>query len=128
MVDPTPTYRYYQIKPVPKPRMVHSDRWRKRPPVLRYWAFCDHVRLLGVVLPEQGAAVTFCLPMPKSWSKKKRKEMNNQRHTSRPDLSNLLKALEDAVYTDDSKIWHYADLRKVWAVEGAIIIKEGLGT
>lgn len=49
----------YPITPVPKPRQVHSDKWMKRPPVLRYRAFCDECRLHKVALPLHGAHVTF---------------------------------------------------------------------
>jgi Holliday junction resolvase RusA-like endonuclease len=112
----------YPVSPVAKPRMTQRDTWKKRPVVMRYRAFCDKVRAAGVKLPEAGANLTFCLPMPKSWSKKKRVKMNGQPHQSRPDISNLLKALEDALFSEDSHIWHYGELKKVWAEEGMIII------
>ena len=35
----------YDITPCPKPRQTQSDKWKKRPPVLRYRAFADEVRL-----------------------------------------------------------------------------------
>ena len=37
-------------------------------------------------------------------------------------ISELLKALEDAVYADDSHIWSYSALQKRWSIEGAITI------
>jgi hypothetical protein len=60
----------YPIVPMGKPRMTRADKWKKRPEVMRYRAFCDEVRLRGVALPESGAHVTFVLPMPASWSKR----------------------------------------------------------
>ncbi len=59
--------------------------------------------------------------MPGSWSKAKKERMNNRYHQQKPDLSNLLKAIEDAVYKNDSAI---ADIHvaKKWGYEGAIII------
>jgi Holliday junction resolvase RusA-like endonuclease len=69
-----------------------------------------------------GAEVHFVLPMPKSWSDTKRAEMLGQPHQQKPDISNLLKALEDAVVKDDSKIWHYAAQSKTWGEEGSIEI------
>lgn len=115
--------RQYDINPVPKPRMTRRDKWKKRPCVLEYFAFCDEVRAKGVALPLGGAHVTFILPMPPSWSKKKRLEMFNRPHDQKPDWDNLGKALCDAVYKDDSKIW---DMRvtKYWGHSGAIIIEE----
>jgi Holliday junction resolvase RusA-like endonuclease len=102
--------------------MTQRDKWAKRPAVMRYRAFCDQVRLLGIKLPEAGAKVQFDLPMPDSWSKAKKAKFRGYPHRQRPDLSNLLKALEDAVYGEDACIWHYGEVCKVWAYEGAIRI------
>lgn len=112
----------YAIEPVSKPRQSQRDKWQKRPCVMRYRAFCDECRLRGVHLPVAGAEVHFVLPMPKSWNAAKRFEMKGQPHQVKPDISNLLKALEDAVVKDDSKIWHYAAQSKTWGEEGSIEI------
>ena len=117
----------YPIVPCPKPRMSRSDRWKQRPCVLRYRAFCDEVRLRKIELPTEGASVQFILPMPKSWNEKKRAAMLGQPNTQKPDLSNLIKALEDAVYADDSTIWHYASISKVWGEAGGIVIQHNGG-
>ncbi|MDU3478938.1 MAG: RusA family crossover junction endodeoxyribonuclease [Citrobacter sp.] len=88
----------YDITPMGKPRMTRADKWKKRPEVLRYRAFCDEVRLQGVELRESGSHVTFILPMPASWSKKKRAELNGKPHQAKPDFDNMMKALMDAIY------------------------------
>lgn len=113
----------YPIVPMGKPRMTRADKWKKRPEVMRYRAFCDEVRIRGVVLPVAGAHVTFILPMPASWSKKKRAEMNGKPHQVKPDKDNLEKALLDALFENDAHIW---DLRvtKLWGESGQIIIEE----
>lgn len=113
----------YPITPIPKPRMTQKDRWDKRPPVLRYRAFCDEVKFNRISLPESGYHVTFVLPMPESWSKKKRAEMAGKPHQHKPDADNLLKALMDASYSEDCAVW---DVRvtKRWGNAGEIIIKE----
>ncbi|MEN0629463.1 RusA family crossover junction endodeoxyribonuclease [Phytobacter ursingii] len=113
----------YPIVPMGKPRMTRADKWKKRPEVMRYRAFCDEVRLRGVVLPESGAHVTFVLPMPASWSKKKRQQHNSQPHQAKPDCDNMLKALMDALYEDDAHIWD-CRITKVWGEIGQIIIRE----
>lgn len=115
--------KVYNITPMGKPRMTRADKWKKRPEVLRYRAFCDHVRLLGVELPEAGAHVTFILPMPLSWSKKKRLQHDGQPHQAKPDCDNMLKALMDAIYADDAHVWD-CRVTKVWGETGQIIIKE----
>ena len=115
--------RTYKIKPVPKPRMTQSDKWKQRPCVIRYRQFCDEVRSAGVELPESGAVVSFILPMPKSWSKKKRAKFNGTAHQTKPDLDNLLKALSDAIHDEDCRIWHYGEIKKCWGETGYIIIE-----
>ena len=113
----------YPITPIGKPRMTRRDTWKKRPCVLRYYAFKDLIRLYRVDVPMSGATIRFELPMPPSWSKKKREAMNGQPHQQKPDIDNMLKALLDAVYHDDSVVWHLAGLEKRWAVEGAIMVE-----
>lgn len=115
--------KIYNVVPMGKPRTTRADKWKKRPEVLRYRAFCDHVRLLGVKLPEANSHVTFILPMPKSWSKKKRAEMNGKPHQSKPDKDNLEKALLDALFEDDAHIWD-SRVTKLWGEVGQIIIRE----
>lgn len=112
----------YQVTPVAKPRMTRSDRWKQRPAVMKYRAFCDECRLLGVEVPESGAHIVFNMPMPPSWSKKKKAEMLGQPHQQKPDVDNLVKAIFDAAMPDDSVVW---DIRmtKVWAEAGAIEIR-----
>ena len=113
------------IDPIAKPRMTQRDRWKKRPVVLRYRAFCDEVRLRlqDYSFPPAGAHVTFFIPMPKSWSKKKKREHYMKPHQQKPDVDNLEKALLDALFEDDSHIY---DIRasKYWANEGLITIQE----
>lgn len=113
----------YPITPVPKPRQTQSDRWNKRPRVLRYRAFADECRARKVVVPECGAHITFVLPMPASWSNKKRDTMDGQPHQVKPDKDNLEKALLDAIYGDDSVVWD-SRVTKIWGESGAIIIKD----
>ena len=112
----------YDITPVPKPRMTIGDKWKKRPPVLRYFAFKDEVRLKGVELPVCNYHVTFILPMPKSWSKKKKEEMNGRPHQQKPDKDNLEKALLDAVFEDDAKVWD-GRVSKRWGEVGQVIVE-----
>ena len=52
--------------------------------------------------------ITFHMPIPASWSKKKRDEAELQLHARRPDIDNLAKAVLDAldgvVFKDDGQI------------------------
>ena len=67
-----------------------------------------------LVFPEQGLEINFYLPVPKSWGKWKKRDSHLKLHTSKPDLSNLLKAAEDALLVEDKYIAHYAGLSKRW--------------
>ena len=84
------------------------------PRAKRYVKYCDDLRMIGVWLPDSQASITFLLPMPKSWGKKKKEKMNMTKHQQTPDLKNLLAAVEDATRgkyagnQDDRKIWHYS--------------------
>ncbi|CAM8324105.1 RusA family crossover junction endodeoxyribonuclease [Enterobacter asburiae] len=113
----------YDITPVSKPRMTQRDRWVKRPATAAFWAFKAEVRQLGICLSESGYHVTFIIPMPKSWSQKKRAQLNGQAHQQKPDKDNLEKALLDAIFDDDSRVWD-GRVTKLWGEKGQIIIGE----
>jgi len=110
----------YPIAPMAKPRMTRSDKWKKRDCVMRYRTFKDECRLRGVIVPE-AAHVTYIVPMPNSWSKKKRDSMRGKPHQQRPDLDNFDKGLLDAVLEEDSHIWKLYS-SKVWGDAGWIIV------
>ena len=115
----------YKITPMAKPRMTRSDAWRNppRPIVARYWKFKSWCVLEKVALPCYGSHVTFVLPMPDSWSEKKKKQFDGQPHTQSVDLDNLLKGLCDAIYGNDSVIYDI-HVTKRWGREGKIIIED----
>ncbi|MGK4302143.1 RusA family crossover junction endodeoxyribonuclease, partial [Klebsiella pneumoniae] len=54
--------KIYDITPIGKPRMTRADKWKQRPEVIRYRAFCDEARLRKIHLPDSGAHVTFVMP------------------------------------------------------------------
>jgi Holliday junction resolvase RusA-like endonuclease len=116
--------RYFPIVPVPKPRQTQADRWRKRPAVLRYRAFADECRLMIKQPPRCPFHVTFVLPMPRTWSAKKRKAMDGAPHMTKPDVTNLTKAIEDALWPVDDSHLHDMRITKVWGAEGGIWLEE----
>lgn len=67
-----------------------------------------------LTFPQQGLEINFYLPVPKSWRDHKKRKMHLEGHQSKPDLSNLLKALEDGLLKEDKMIFHYAGLSKRW--------------
>lgn len=113
----------HRIDPYPKPRMTRCDQWKPSAAARRYFAFRDHVRLLRISVPEQGAWIIFHLPVPASWSEKKKLAHIGRRHQQKPDKDNLEKGLLDAVYGEDCVVWD-ARVTKLWAREGGIEIRE----
>jgi hypothetical protein len=109
--------------------MTRADTWKRRPVVLRYRAYRDALRDLALgerfVFPDAGAAMVFHMPMPESWSKKKRDRMRGQPHRQKPDLDNLEKGVIDALLSEDSGVWHLAGATKLWSDEGAVEINLG---
>ncbi len=108
----------YPITPVPAPRQVRSDKWNPRPMVVRYRAFRDEVRLRGVRIHPQ-VKLVFHIPMPKSWSKRKKAAMFGSPHMQTPDLDNFTKAILDAYTSSDAHVWNIHAV-KIWMIEGAV--------
>lgn len=116
--------------PTPKPRQTRSDKWNTRPPVLRYRAWADLARLCAppelaereTLNPEHESArgvalgAIFYIAIPKSRPKHAKDRLRGQRHLGKPDIGNLMKALEDALFPeDDSAVWKYInEPRKLW--------------
>jgi Holliday junction resolvase RusA-like endonuclease len=117
----------FDIAPVSKPRMVRSDKWKKRTITDSYWAFKAELKLNANLqglktLPSEIFAVTFIVQMPDSWSETKKKEYDYMPHRQRPDLDNFLKGLQDCLCTEDSHIWKISNLIKIWGRQGQLII------
>ena len=104
--------------PMGKPRMTQRDKWAKRPCVLRYRAFKDKCRLHRVPVVS-GCTVIFYLPMPESWSERKRTKMLGLPHRQKPDLDNLIKGLWDARVKKDEAL-DSVHAEKRWSSVGAI--------
>ena len=106
------------IPPCPKPRMTQADKWRKRQSVMKFFAFRDAVKQSEYMNPHDCLSlhsfeIEFHVPMPKSWSKKKKIEFNGKPHQQRPDLDNYLKAWKDSVYEEDAVVWR-VKASKLW--------------
>jgi len=113
------------IIPVPKPRMTQSDKWKQRPATKKYWRYKDELKQLCWLCrwqPKEVLDVKFVMPMPISWSKKKREKMDGQPHKQRPDLDNLVKAFKDALLIEDSHVHTYGTIKKVWGRKGQVIV------
>lgn len=111
-----------KIDPVPKPRKTQSDRWKKRPVVIRYRSYADDLRLkcrLGGITLFDKLHAQIVIKMPKSWSKKKQLEMDGKPHQQTPDVDNLVKAILDSLLSEDSTVWDL-NVSKRWGHKGSI--------
>jgi Holliday junction resolvase RusA-like endonuclease len=106
--------------------MTQADKWKKRKPVVRYFEYANRLKIINPAVSWEPLSLHFVLPMPKSWSKKKREAMKNKPHTQKPDLDNLVKAFKDALLAEDSDVWMYKLIMKTWGEEGCIIVNPKL--
>lgn len=71
------------------------------------------------------ATVTFYMPIPNSWSQKKKERMNGSVHISKPDVDNLIKGVFDSlnkiVWKDDNQVYEVHS-KKVYSFNPGIEI------
>lgn len=114
----------YNGLPVGKPRMTQRDKWQKRPRVMAYRAFADGLRAAaqaaGGPLPQNPDVVQIeaYMPMPQSWSEKKKLSLDGKPCRQAPDRDNLEKSVGDALFKEDSCIWGGSGL-KLWCRAGS---------
>ena len=136
-VDRTRAFYLFDVIPVGAVRMTQSDKWktnpnhadprkRQRKAVKMYFDFKNvltlQANLMKFKLGEYLDAVYF-LPMPNSWSEKKKQKMNGLPCKVKPDTDNITKAVKDALKKNDSDIW-WEKAEKRWAYRGSILIYE----
>lgn len=93
--------------------------------VLRYRDYCDELRdIMGDYDLPGHLDITFHMPMPKSWSQKKRVLMDGTPHEGKPDIDNLAKGFMDAFKKEDKHVYKLT-AAKYWADTAAIDIREG---
>ncbi len=116
-----------KIIPVSKPRMTRADTWKKRPCVTRYWAYKDElnekIKELDIKVQDE-LFLEFYMPMPKSWSKKKKIDFLNKPHQQKPDIDNLVKGVMDAIFKEDSHV-HTIYAKKIWSNEASMTFISG---
>lgn len=116
-----PEVQVLAIRAQGKPTMVSSDRYRKRPAVLRYRAYADHLRLLGALLPESYLVIAY-FAMPASWSGAERGRRHLTPHQVKPDGTNILKGVEDVLCPRGDQQLFDGRFRKVWAASDRMVI------
>jgi Holliday junction resolvase RusA-like endonuclease len=95
--------------------------------------YLNYKKAIGLIVSSQhkgdlitgavGVSVKFIMPLPQSWTKKKRLEMEGKPHTSKPDIDNLLKGCFDSingiVFKDDNQV-SWVKTSKVYGIEAGI--------
>lgn len=109
-----------------KPRMTQRDKWKQRPCVMAYRAWCDQLREACPNPPpaERVEAVTVIAhyAMPASWPQKKRAKLNGTKKRGKPDGDNVFKGIADALWKDDEKLGDQAVQRR-WATHDLTIVR-----
>lgn len=123
------------VVPKAAPRMTKSDKWktdrnnldenkRQRKTVAEYF---DYKNEFIKQCNEQNYSlesilkVLFVIPMPQSWSKKRKYSMLYQPHKQQPDTDNLIKGIKDSFKIDDGFVWNETSI-KIWGEFGMIIM------
>jgi Holliday junction resolvase RusA-like endonuclease len=120
-VSPAPVV--LPVCPVAAPRQSRRDAWDPSPAAARYRAFRDELRLAARGRYEVGPVleIRFVLPMPRSWSTRRRELGRGAPHQGKPDVDNLVKGFLDALTEDDSFVWK-VEASKVWGEAGEILV------
>ena len=110
-LDHSREFYLFDILPMGAVRMTKSDKWktnpnhpdpkkRQRKPVQAYFQFKNtlvaQALQMGFKLDSYLDSVYF-IPMPNSWSNKKKEKMNGMPCKSKPDTDNITKAIKDAL-------------------------------
>ena len=125
----------FDVVPVGAVRMTQSDKWkinpnhpdpkkRQRVEVAKYFQFKDMVRQQASQMNYKMGdtlEVIFCVPMPLSWSEKKKQRMNKLPVKTRPDVDNYVKAFMDTLTKEDGNVW-LIKAEKRHAFQGSIIV------
>ena len=120
----------FNINPVPASR-PRVSRWSTYYPK-KYTKFKKDMEALTSELettPSEklvSVELEFGIMIPKSWSKKKREELNNTYCSNNSDIDNYIKAILDSlngiVYVDDKQVVELF-AKKIYSEEGYILYK-----
>jgi Holliday junction resolvase RusA-like endonuclease len=97
-----------KLRPAGLKRLMRLERYNK------YKLDLDsEAKRKSFTMPPIGASITFVIPVPRSWSKKKKKLYHGTFHQSKPDIDNLQKAFLDSLMKEDKQIAHL-EVQKRW--------------
>ena len=114
-LDISMKYYIFDVVPMGAVRMTQSDRWRTNPEhenilkrqrseVTRYFKYKEDLKNQSQIMnfEMQGVLnIIFCVPMPSSWSEKKKASFNKMPVKTKPDIDNYVKGFMDALLKED---------------------------
>ena len=135
IIDTTKDYYLFDVIAMGAVRMTQSDKWktnpnhpnpkyRQRKAVAEYFKFKTTIEYQKLSMKyELGNTldILFAIPMPDTWSEKKKKAMNGKPCLVKPDIDNLVKAFVDACKKNDSDVW-WVKAEKRWARLGSVVV------
>lgn len=136
-VDYTRKFYLFDVIPMGAVRMTKSDTWktnpnhpdpkkRQRDCVRRYFGFKNQINAQANQMKyalKETLEIIFLIPMPATWSEKKKKSMNKMPVKTRPDIDNYLKAFMDSLTAEDGFVWKI-NSEKRYAYKGSILVYE----
>ena len=134
-IDYSRRFYLFDVVPMGAVRMTQSDRWktnpnhtdlkkRQRSVVTEYFDFKNKIKAqaneMNFQLP-QVLDIVFLIPMPFTWSEKKKVRNNKTKVLKRPDIDNLVKAFMDALSVEDGYVWRIT-AEKRYSFKGSILV------
>lgn len=134
-IDYSRKFYLFDVIPMGAVRMSQSDRWktnpnhtdpkkRQREVVTKYFAYKDTLRWQAKQMKyefKNHLDVVFIVPIPDSFSEKKKQRLNGTPVKTKPDIDNYVKAFMDALKTEDGDVW-YNKAIKVYGFKGSILV------
>lgn len=118
--------RIYELigKPIPwvRPRRKGNKYYdpQVKKKIEKQWELKSQIKCLYKNSDPLKVTIEFHMPIPKSWTKLKKQRSINKPHSSRPDIDNLLKFMNDSLnsilWKDDALIYE-VHIRKFYSDE-----------
>ena len=136
-IDYNRKFYLFDVIPVGAVRMTQSDKWKTNPfhidpkkqqrkSVTKYFEFKNKIQAQSLEMNYQLQNIldiVFLVPMPFTWSEKKKVKNNKKPCKVRPDIDNYVKAFMDAFAIDDAFVWKII-AEKRYSFKGSVLVYE----
>jgi Holliday junction resolvase RusA-like endonuclease len=127
----TPKY-FFPVEPMGAVRTTQKQKFVDKR-AIRYHQYKSDIALMAAarkIKPIQAGnpviirELVFYMPIPQSWSNKKKQEAIGQPHIKKPDIDNLVKGLFDSLngiaWADDNQVYEMHNVKKIYGEEPGI--------